>query len=70
MREGANEITVVNVGDTGVSSLVFLDRFTVDYPQRWEARAGIFEGEIQEEGTAEVAGFNGPAVVLDVTGPR
>ena len=27
LREGANELSVANVGDTGVYSLVFLDRF-------------------------------------------
>ena len=67
LREGANAITVVNAGDTGVSSLVFLDRFAVDYPQSSQARAGVFEGEWSEDGTAEVAGLSGPAVVLDVT---
>ena len=70
LHEGTNEITVVNVGDTGVSSLVFLDRFTVDYPQRPVAQGGVFEGDWAEEGTAEVAGLNGPAVVLDVTARR
>ena len=68
LREGTNAITLVNAGDTGVSSLVFLDRFTVEYPQRPEAHAGVFEGEWSEDGTAEVTGLNGPAVVLDVTG--
>jgi hypothetical protein len=68
LREGANELQVVNVGDTGVSSLVFLDRFTVEYPQRWEAKEGVFEGETGEEGTAEVGGLEGRAVVLEVTG--
>jgi hypothetical protein len=67
LREGGNEITVVNAGDTGVSSLVFLDRFSVAYPQRPEAHAGAFEGAWSEDGTAEVVGLNGPAVVLDVT---
>jgi hypothetical protein len=68
LREGVNELSLTNVGDTGVSSLVFLDRFTVEYPQRAEAHAGVFAGEWSEDGTAKVAGLNGPAVVLDVTG--
>jgi hypothetical protein len=68
LREGANEVQVVNVGDTGVSSLVYLDRFSVEYPQRLEARSGAFEGVFGETGTAEVGVFAGPAVVLDVTG--
>jgi hypothetical protein len=69
LREGSNEITVVNVGDTGVSSLVFLDRFTVGYAQRSEAQGGVFEGAWTEGGTAEVLGLAGRAVVLDVTDP-
>jgi hypothetical protein len=67
LRDGANELALLNVGDTGVQSLVFLDRFAVSYPQRPEARAGVFEGEWAENGTAEVGGLSGPAVVLDVT---
>ena len=69
MREGLNGITVVNVGDTGVSSLVFLDRFTVGYAQRSEAQGGVFEGRWTEGGEAEVLGFVGRPVVLDVTDP-
>jgi hypothetical protein len=54
-HEGANELTVTNVGDTGVYSLVFLDRFEVDYPQASELRGGVFVGEWSEGGTAQVA---------------
>jgi hypothetical protein len=69
LREGANELGVVNVGDTGVYSLVFLDRFEVSYPQASTVKGGVFEGEWQEEGTAEVGGVPGSGIVLDVTGP-
>ena len=44
LREGANELSIANVGDTGVSSLVFLDRFEVSYPQASTARRGIRGG--------------------------
>ncbi len=68
LREGANELAITNVGDTGVSSLVFLDRFEVSYPQASTVRGGVFEGVWGEGGTAEVSGLSGPPVVLDVTG--
>ena len=61
LREGANELAVANVGDTGVSSLVFLDRFEVSYPQASTVRAGVFEGVWAESGTAEVGGLSGSA---------
>jgi hypothetical protein len=45
-REGTNELRCVNVGDTGVYSLVFLDRFEVVYPQRGEVRGGCSRGVV------------------------
>ncbi len=68
LREGANELAVANVGDTGVSSLVFLDRFEVSYPQASAVRGGVFEGVWAESGTAEVSGLSGPPVILRDTG--
>jgi CSLREA domain-containing protein len=62
-----NEITVTNVGDTGVSSRVFLDRFEVHYPQSSAAPSGIFDGVFSGTGTAEVSGIASPAALLDVT---
>ena len=62
-----NELTVTNVGDTGVSSRVFLDRFELLYPQIGAARAGAFDGVFSSAGTAEVAGIASPAALLDVT---
>jgi len=63
----ANELRVLNVGDTGVSSRVFLDRFEVLYPQVTAARSGAFDGVFSAAGTAEVAGIASPAALLDVT---
>ncbi|HYN01407.1 MAG TPA: C25 family cysteine peptidase, partial [Vicinamibacteria bacterium] len=63
----ANELRVLNVGDTGVSSRVFLDRFDVLYPQVGAARSGAFDGAFSAAGTAEVAGISSPAALLDVT---
>ena len=44
VHEGANELSLTNVADTGVSSYVFLDRFTVSYPQTSSLASGVFEG--------------------------
>ena len=44
LSEGANTLTVENVGDTGVSSRVFLDRFSLDFHQVPTAEGGLFEG--------------------------
>jgi hypothetical protein len=65
LREGANELLLANVADTGVSSYVFLDRFTVSYPQTPALAGGILEGTWQESGTATVSGT--AAALLDVT---
>jgi hypothetical protein len=71
LREGANEFSVANLGDTGVSSLVFLDRFEVSYPQASTAKGGLFEGVWMQGGTVEVAGLSGPVVILrDSVTPR
>jgi hypothetical protein len=67
LREGTNELSLVNVGDTGVYSLVFLDRFEVVYPQRGEVREGLFEGSWGQGGAAEVSGASGEVAVVDVT---
>jgi hypothetical protein len=64
LREGANDLSVVNVGDTGVVSGVFLDRFEVTYPQRSTGQAGVFEGMWAQSGTVEVTGLVGPVVIL------
>ena len=67
LRSDANELVVLNVGDTGVSSRVFLDRFELLYPQVGTGRAGAFDGVFSKAGTAEVAGLVSPAAVVDVT---
>jgi hypothetical protein len=64
---GVNELRVWNLGDAGVVSTVFLDRVWVSYPQRSEARGGVFEGTWEEPGTVEVSGLGAGAGVLDVT---
>jgi hypothetical protein len=71
LREGANELSVTNVGDTGVSSGVFLDRFEVSYPQAPLVQGGLFEGVWAEGGTVEVGGVSGvPVILRDSRPPR
>ncbi len=52
LTEGTNTLTLTNVGDTGVSSLVFLDKVEIDYPQLPAVRAGRFSGAWTEDGAA------------------
>ena len=65
LHEGANELSLTNVADTGVSSYVFLDRFTVAYAQVSSLASGVFEGTWADSGTATVSGT--AAALLDVT---
>ncbi len=67
LREGTNEIALTNVGDTGVSSMLFLDRFELRYPQAPRLRQGAFGGAWLESGAAEVGGVGSAVAVLDVT---
>ena len=68
LREGENELQLTNVADTGVSSLVFLDRVRLTHPQSASLTGGLFEGTWGESGTATVSGLTGPVALLDVTG--
>jgi hypothetical protein len=70
LREGSNDLLVENVGDTGVASLVFLDRWEVLPPRKPKASEGVFRGQWTHSGTVEVLGLEGPATVLDVTEGR
>jgi hypothetical protein len=67
LRSDANELLVLNVGDMGVSSRVFLDRFEVLYPQVGAVRAGSFDGIFSKAGTAEVTGLVSTAAIVDLT---
>ena len=68
LREGSNTLRVENAGDTGVHSVVFVDRFAVDFPQGSGLRTGLFEGTWAEAGVAAVAGAPS-TVALDVSDP-
>ena len=57
LREGANELALTNVADTGVVSLVFLDRFSAPLPAAARrSRAGPSRGRWAESGTATSRG--------------
>jgi len=68
LREGPNELTIENAGDTGVSSLVFLDRFAVCFPRTAALQDGVFEGRFAETGPARVSAVAAPARVLELQG--
>ena len=67
LREGANDLSLANVADTGVSSLVFLDRFMLVHPQASLFAGGRFEGTWPESGPVSLSGLFGVPVVVDVT---
>ena len=67
LRGGPNELSLTSVADTGASSLVFLDRFSLAHPQRPSLTSGLFEGTWGESGTATLSGLTGPVALLDVT---
>ncbi len=68
LREGENDLEIRNLGDAGASySMVFLDRFTIQYPQKLESRRGPFEGGFSRTGAASISGVGVKARVLDIT---
>jgi len=73
LQEGANTLSLENVGDTPASySMVFLNRFSLTYPRRLVAEGGFLQGAWNESGTAAISGLGGAGFVLDVrdTPPR
>ena len=70
LHEGPNELQLTNVAD-GVSSFVFLDRFTFAHPQLTSLAGGRFEGVWPESGSVSVqtpGAVSGTVRVVDVTG--
>jgi hypothetical protein len=70
LREGANELSLTNVSDTGVTSYVFLDRFTLAHPQLSGLAGGRFEGVWPESGSVGLqlgGAVSGPVRIVDVT---
>jgi hypothetical protein len=67
LREGANELSLTNVADTGVSSLVFLDRVSLAHPQAASLASGAFEGTWAETGTATLSELTSLAALVELT---
>ena len=70
LREGPNDLSLTNVADTGVTSYVFLDRFTFAHPQLSSLSGGRFDGRWSESGSvglSAVGSVSGPVMVVDVT---
>ncbi len=62
--DGENVLQLENVADT---SMVYLDRFSLDYPRALAADAGRFEASFGFAGGATVVGLGAGSVVLDTT---
>ncbi len=70
LREGENQLSVENVGDTPAEySMVMLESFALTYPRRLVAEEGRLEGVFGESGEIEVAGAF-KTRVLDITEAR
>ena len=71
LHDGANELSLTNVADTGVASLVFLDRFAIAYPQVSSLAGGRFDGTGRRADPSDCPSpppFSGPVRIVDVTG--
>jgi len=65
----ANALRLENLDTTGAfDSVVYLDRFSVQYPHALAAAAGRLEGRAPSSGRVEAAGFFPGSLLLDVTG--
>ena len=68
LAEGANELAITNVGDTGATySTVMLDRFAVDYPRETVTADGQLEGLFSESGAVTLSDLSAGPHLLDVT---
>jgi hypothetical protein len=66
--DGPNTLQIANVGDTAAAhSMVLLNKFSVVYPRRAAAVAGVLEGTFSESGSVEVVGLAPGSLVLDTT---
>jgi hypothetical protein len=68
LHEGDNSLAIENVADTpAASSLVYLDRFSLDYPHALTAERGRFEASFGLGGSATVTGLGPASLLLDTT---
>jgi hypothetical protein len=67
--DGTNTLRLENLDTTGrFDSVVYLDRFTLEYPRQLLAEAGRLEGRARSSGIVRAAGLSAGALLLDVTG--
>ncbi len=70
LTEGVNTLRLENVDTTGAfDSVVYLDRFAIQYPRNLVAEGGRLEGRSPSAGLVRAAGFSPGALLLDVSGP-
>jgi CSLREA domain-containing protein len=68
LREGRNDLTLENVGDTGASySMVFLDRFVVTCRERPVAAQGELRGSFQESGRVSAEGLGEGSLLIQTS---
>jgi len=68
LQEGANQLSLENVGDTAAAySMVFLNRFEIRYPRLLASPGGVFDGSFSSSGPAAVPGLPAGSIVLDAT---
>jgi Peptidase family C25/Propeptide_C25 len=71
LHEGENSLEIENAADTPAAySMVYLDRFSLEYPRALAAEAGRFEATFASAGSATVAGLGAASLVLDTTDGR
>jgi hypothetical protein len=66
LLHGANTLHAEGFGEA--SSVVFLDRFSLDYPRSLLAVEGSLEGVAPQDGVLEPSGFDPGSVLLDLSG--
>jgi hypothetical protein len=67
--EGENTLRLESLDTTGRSdSVVYLDRFALEYPRQLSAEAGRLEGRAPSSGLVRATGLSSSAFLLDVTG--
>jgi hypothetical protein len=69
LHDGDNVLEIENVADTAAAySMIYLDRFSLDYPHALAPQSGRFEATFGSAGNATLAGLGAGSRVLDTTG--
>jgi len=68
LEDGPNALRLDNMDTTGrFDSVVYLDRFSVDYPHALVAEMGRLEGRAPSSGLVQATGFSPGSLLLDVS---